>query len=120
MFHHPDDTDDETGQVLRGLDSLPPVLRRYVHEDNHWFQQELSEWEEQICQTAAPQGESTASAEPPDTRVDHTHLPPVAQSPELGPSTEEPVQNASSETPPEPEPDPENELKFREKHEGLS
>uniref|UniRef100_A0A671W0J9 Ubiquitin carboxyl-terminal hydrolase n=1 Tax=Sparus aurata TaxID=8175 RepID=A0A671W0J9_SPAAU len=52
---------DETGQVLHGMDSLPPVLRRYVHEDNRWFQQELSEWEEQFCQTATPQGESTAS-----------------------------------------------------------
>uniref|UniRef100_A0A7N6F7E7 ubiquitinyl hydrolase 1 n=1 Tax=Anabas testudineus TaxID=64144 RepID=A0A7N6F7E7_ANATE len=62
-----EDTDDETGQVLRGIDSLPPLLRRYVHEDNRWFQQELSEWEEQFCQTAAPQGESTASAEPPST-----------------------------------------------------
>uniref|UniRef100_I3JSR2 Ubiquitin carboxyl-terminal hydrolase n=1 Tax=Oreochromis niloticus TaxID=8128 RepID=I3JSR2_ORENI len=59
-----EDTDDETGQVLHGMDSLPPILRRYVHEDNRWFQQELSEWEEQFCQTATPQEESTASAEP--------------------------------------------------------
>uniref|UniRef100_A0A8C4EYB2 Ubiquitin carboxyl-terminal hydrolase n=1 Tax=Dicentrarchus labrax TaxID=13489 RepID=A0A8C4EYB2_DICLA len=56
-----DDTDDETGQVLHGMDSLPSILRRYVHEDNRWFQQELSEWEEQFCQAATPQGESTAS-----------------------------------------------------------
>uniref|UniRef100_A0A665VEA3 Ubiquitin carboxyl-terminal hydrolase n=1 Tax=Echeneis naucrates TaxID=173247 RepID=A0A665VEA3_ECHNA len=56
-----EDTDDETGQVLHGMDSLPSILRRYVHEDNRWFQQELSEWEEQFCQTATPQGESTAS-----------------------------------------------------------
>ncbi|XP_072303008.1 ubiquitin carboxyl-terminal hydrolase 28 [Eucyclogobius newberryi] len=68
-----EDTDDETGQVLMGLDSLPPVLRRYVHEDNRWFQQELSEWEEQFCQASAaacPQGESTASAEPPEHTVE--------------------------------------------------
>uniref|UniRef100_A0A8D0D2R6 Ubiquitin carboxyl-terminal hydrolase n=1 Tax=Sander lucioperca TaxID=283035 RepID=A0A8D0D2R6_SANLU len=56
-------TDNETGQVLNGMDSLPSILRRYVHEDNRWFQQELSEWEEQFCQTAAPQGESTPSAQ---------------------------------------------------------
>ncbi|KAK7925104.1 hypothetical protein WMY93_007414 [Mugilogobius chulae] len=68
-----EDTDDETGQVLVGMDSLPPVLRRYVHEDNRWFQQELSEWEEQFCQASAaaaaaacPQGESTVSAEIPE------------------------------------------------------
>lgn len=60
-----EDTDDETGQVLHGMDSLPPVLRRYVHEDNRWFQQELSEWEEQFCQAAAPQGESTSSSAEP-------------------------------------------------------
>uniref|UniRef100_A0A8C9YNU6 Ubiquitin carboxyl-terminal hydrolase n=1 Tax=Sander lucioperca TaxID=283035 RepID=A0A8C9YNU6_SANLU len=58
-------TDNETGQVLNGMDSLPSILRRYVHEDNRWFQQELSEWEEQFCQTAAPQGESTPSADNP-------------------------------------------------------
>uniref|UniRef100_A0AAY4E3Q5 ubiquitinyl hydrolase 1 n=1 Tax=Denticeps clupeoides TaxID=299321 RepID=A0AAY4E3Q5_9TELE len=45
-----EDTDDETGQVLQGMDSLPPILRRYVREDNRWFQQELREWEEQFCQ----------------------------------------------------------------------
>lgn len=32
------------------MDSLPPILRRYVREDNRWFQQELREWEEQFCQ----------------------------------------------------------------------
>ncbi|XP_051960175.1 ubiquitin carboxyl-terminal hydrolase 28-like isoform X2 [Xyrauchen texanus] len=45
-----EDTDDETGQVLKGMDSLPPILRRYVREDNRWFQQELREWEEQVRQ----------------------------------------------------------------------
>uniref|UniRef100_A0A3B3ZZL2 Ubiquitin carboxyl-terminal hydrolase n=1 Tax=Periophthalmus magnuspinnatus TaxID=409849 RepID=A0A3B3ZZL2_9GOBI len=70
-----EDTDDETGQVLVGMDSLPPVLRRYVHEDNRWFQQELSEWEEQFCQAsaAAPQEESTVSAEPPEHRAEELH-----------------------------------------------
>uniref|UniRef100_A0A667Z5U4 Ubiquitin carboxyl-terminal hydrolase n=1 Tax=Myripristis murdjan TaxID=586833 RepID=A0A667Z5U4_9TELE len=67
-----EDTDDETGQVLHGMDTLPPILRRYVHEDNRWFQQELSEWEEQFCQTAPPEGEpvpaeATGTPETPDT-----------------------------------------------------
>uniref|UniRef100_A0A672SAF1 Ubiquitin carboxyl-terminal hydrolase n=1 Tax=Sinocyclocheilus grahami TaxID=75366 RepID=A0A672SAF1_SINGR len=43
-----EDTDNETGQVLKGMDSLPSILRRYVREDNRWFQQELREWEEQF------------------------------------------------------------------------
>uniref|UniRef100_A0A672Z071 Ubiquitin carboxyl-terminal hydrolase n=1 Tax=Sphaeramia orbicularis TaxID=375764 RepID=A0A672Z071_9TELE len=72
-----EDTDDETGQVLHGMDTLPPVLRRYVQEDNRWFQQELSEWEEQFCQTAAPQGESTVSAEPPPPNPQDTQQPAV-------------------------------------------
>ncbi|XP_051788236.1 ubiquitin carboxyl-terminal hydrolase 28 isoform X3 [Erpetoichthys calabaricus] len=42
-----EETDVETGQVLKGLDSLPAVLRRYVWEDNHWFQQEVEEWNEE-------------------------------------------------------------------------
>uniref|UniRef100_UPI0037E71E01 ubiquitin carboxyl-terminal hydrolase 28 isoform X2 n=1 Tax=Semicossyphus pulcher TaxID=241346 RepID=UPI0037E71E01 len=112
-----DDTDDETGQVLLGMDSLPPVLRRYVHEDNRWFQQELSEWEEQFCQTAAPQGESTASAEPPNPTPDDTQQTPVEPAPQSGPNTEELEQGASSEPQPEPETEKEPECDSREKPE---
>ncbi|XP_051257896.1 ubiquitin carboxyl-terminal hydrolase 28 isoform X1 [Dicentrarchus labrax] len=107
-----DDTDDETGQVLHGMDSLPSILRRYVHEDNRWFQQELSEWEEQFCQAATPQGESTASAEPPNPSPDDAHQTEVEPAPQSGPSTEELNQGASSEPQPDteaekdPEPDP--------------
>ncbi|XP_077402835.1 ubiquitin carboxyl-terminal hydrolase 28 isoform X2 [Vanacampus margaritifer] len=94
-------TDDETGQVLHGMDSLPPVLRRYVHQDNHWFQQELSEWEEQLRQAAvAPQGESALStAEPPDAGADHDPQPsaPVEPVPQSGPQqTEELAQGAAA------------------------
>lgn len=100
-----EDTDDETGQVLHGMDSLPSILRRYVHEDNRWFQQELSEWEEQFCQTATPQEESTASAEPPTPSQDDVQQTQVEPAPQSGPSTEELDQEAA----PEPQPDPEAE-----------
>ncbi|XP_030602960.1 ubiquitin carboxyl-terminal hydrolase 28 isoform X2 [Archocentrus centrarchus] len=100
-----EDTDDETGQVLHGMDSLPPILRRYVHEDNRWFQQELSEWEEQFCQTATPQEESTASAEPPGPSLDNIQQSPVEPAPQSGPSTEEVDEGAT----PEPQPDLEAE-----------
>uniref|UniRef100_A0A669BPM6 Ubiquitin carboxyl-terminal hydrolase n=1 Tax=Oreochromis niloticus TaxID=8128 RepID=A0A669BPM6_ORENI len=92
-----EDTDDETGQVLHGMDSLPPILRRYVHEDNRWFQQELSEWEEQFCQTATPQEESTASAEPTSPSLDNIQQSPVEPAPQSGPSTEEVDEGQSSE-----------------------
>lgn len=106
-----DDTDDETGQVLRGMDSLPPVLRRYVHEDNRWFQQELSEWEEQFCQTAAPQGESTNSRDAPNPDPDS------GQQPAVEPCTDQPEQARGS---PEPEPGAEKESKDEpgEEHQG--
>ncbi|XP_037543742.1 ubiquitin carboxyl-terminal hydrolase 28 isoform X2 [Nematolebias whitei] len=89
-----EDTDDETGQVLHGMDSLPPVLRRYVQEDNRWFQQELSEWEEQFCQTATPQEESTTTAEPPSFSLQQT---PVEPAPQSGLATEELDQGAALE-----------------------
>lgn len=92
----PDDTDDETGQVLRGMDSLPPVLRRYVHEDNRWFQQELSEWEEQFCQTAAPQGEATTTRDAQNPDPDDTQQPVVEPAPQSGPSTDQPEQDRAS------------------------
>ncbi|XP_007563041.1 ubiquitin carboxyl-terminal hydrolase 28 isoform X1 [Poecilia formosa] len=92
-----EDTDDETGQVLHGMDSLPAALRRYVQEDNRWFQQELSEWEEQFCQTATPQEESATPVEPPSSSVENTELTPVEPAPQSGPSTEEVEQGATSE-----------------------
>ncbi|XP_035846679.1 ubiquitin carboxyl-terminal hydrolase 28 isoform X3 [Sander lucioperca] len=110
-------TDNETGQVLNGMDSLPSILRRYVHEDNRWFQQELSEWEEQFCQTAAPQGESTPSAEPPNPIPDNIHPTPVEPAPQSGPSTEELEQGASSEPQPDPEAEKDPEPDSREKPE---
>ncbi|XP_078121851.1 ubiquitin carboxyl-terminal hydrolase 28 [Sander vitreus] len=110
-------TDDETGQVLNGMDSLPSILRRYVHEDNRWFQQELSEWEEQFCQTAAPQGEFTPSAEPPNPIPDNIHPIPVEPAPQSGPSTEELEQGASSEPQLDPEAAKDPEPDSREKPE---
>ncbi|XP_039888346.1 ubiquitin carboxyl-terminal hydrolase 28 isoform X1 [Simochromis diagramma] len=100
-----EDTDDETGQVLHGMDSLPPILRRYVHEDNRWFQQELSEWEEQFCQTATPQEESTASAEPTSPSLDNIQQSPVEPAPQSGSTTEEVDEGVA----PEPQPDQEAE-----------
>ncbi|KAF3840626.1 hypothetical protein F7725_006488 [Dissostichus mawsoni] len=105
-------TDDETGQVLHGIESLPPVLRRYVSEDNRWFQQELSEWEEQFCQTAAPQGGST---DPRPEKKLQTAVEPALQS---GPSEEElEEEEASSEPQPDPEAEKDPEPDPREKHE---
>ncbi|XP_064206049.1 ubiquitin carboxyl-terminal hydrolase 25 isoform X3 [Anguilla rostrata] len=37
--------DKETGQMLSGLDKLPPDLKEYVKEDNQLFEKELEEWD---------------------------------------------------------------------------
>ncbi|CAB1316572.1 unnamed protein product, partial [Coregonus sp. 'balchen'] len=81
-----EDTDDETGQVMQAMDSLPPILRRYVREDNRWFQQELKEWEDQFCQQ--PQEEPST----PTAAVTSTRAPskddPAEPVPQPGPAQE--------------------------------
>ncbi|XP_070772911.1 ubiquitin carboxyl-terminal hydrolase 25 isoform X2 [Enoplosus armatus] len=37
--------DKETGQVLSGMDKLPPDLKHYVKEDNELFDKEIEEWD---------------------------------------------------------------------------
>uniref|UniRef100_A0A803TPB0 Ubiquitin carboxyl-terminal hydrolase n=1 Tax=Anolis carolinensis TaxID=28377 RepID=A0A803TPB0_ANOCA len=39
----------ETGQMVVGIDTLPPDLRDYVREDNKRFEKELEEWDAQIA-----------------------------------------------------------------------
>ncbi|XP_042312847.1 ubiquitin carboxyl-terminal hydrolase 25 isoform X3 [Sceloporus undulatus] len=39
----------ETGQMVVGIDTLPPDLREYVKEDNKRFEKELEEWDAQIA-----------------------------------------------------------------------
>uniref|UniRef100_A0A8D2ZLB9 Ubiquitin carboxyl-terminal hydrolase 25 n=1 Tax=Scophthalmus maximus TaxID=52904 RepID=A0A8D2ZLB9_SCOMX len=36
--------DKETGQILSGMDKLPPDLKQYVKEDNELFDKEVVEW----------------------------------------------------------------------------
>uniref|UniRef100_A0A6Q2XMR2 Ubiquitin carboxyl-terminal hydrolase n=1 Tax=Esox lucius TaxID=8010 RepID=A0A6Q2XMR2_ESOLU len=43
---------------------LPAVLRRYVREDNRWFQQELKDWEEQFCQPPRDEPAAPTAASP--------------------------------------------------------
>eukprot|EP00063_Salmo_salar_P017989 XP_013992824.1 PREDICTED: ubiquitin carboxyl-terminal hydrolase 28 isoform X4 [Salmo salar] len=83
-----EDTDDETGQVMQGMDSLPPILGHYVREDNRWFQQELREWEEQFYQPpqqepAAPTAASTSTRVPSKEKDE-----PAEPVPKPGPARE--------------------------------
>ncbi|XP_072140017.1 ubiquitin carboxyl-terminal hydrolase 28 isoform X4 [Mobula birostris] len=42
-----EDTDVETGQILRSIHALPPELVEFVCEDNQHFLQELEEWNDE-------------------------------------------------------------------------
>uniref|UniRef100_A0A671WPN2 Ubiquitin carboxyl-terminal hydrolase 25 n=1 Tax=Sparus aurata TaxID=8175 RepID=A0A671WPN2_SPAAU len=37
--------DKETGQILSGMDKLPPDLKQFVKEDNELFDKEIEEWD---------------------------------------------------------------------------
>lgn len=37
--------DKETGQILSGMDKLPPDLKQYVKQDNELFDKEIEEWD---------------------------------------------------------------------------
>ncbi|XP_041863990.1 LOW QUALITY PROTEIN: ubiquitin carboxyl-terminal hydrolase 25 [Melanotaenia boesemani] len=52
--------DKETGQILSGLDKLPPDLKQYVKEDNELFDKEIEEWD--ILQARKAQQEKLALA----------------------------------------------------------
>ncbi|XP_018421027.1 PREDICTED: ubiquitin carboxyl-terminal hydrolase 25 isoform X2 [Nanorana parkeri] len=44
--------DKETGQVLSGMDTLPPDLKDFVKEDNRRFEKELEEWDKEQLRKA--------------------------------------------------------------------
>ncbi|XP_066455210.1 ubiquitin carboxyl-terminal hydrolase 25 isoform X4 [Eleutherodactylus coqui] len=44
--------DKETGQVLAGMDTLPPDLKEFVKEDNRRFDKELEEWDKEQLRKA--------------------------------------------------------------------
>ncbi|XP_024921382.1 ubiquitin carboxyl-terminal hydrolase 25 isoform X10 [Cynoglossus semilaevis] len=52
--------DKETGQILSGMDKLPPDLKHYVKEDNELFDKEVQEWD--IMQARKNQQEKLALA----------------------------------------------------------
>ncbi|XP_060747097.1 ubiquitin carboxyl-terminal hydrolase 28 [Tachysurus vachellii] len=104
-----EDADSETGQVLQGMDSLPPVLKRYVQEDNRWFQQQLREWEKQlhqasqeepqipIAQAPTSKEEKTAEPEHPNSEPEkeNNHEKPDELTPE---AEQEPLKDSEEAT----------------------
>uniref|UniRef100_A0A8C1BMW0 Ubiquitin carboxyl-terminal hydrolase n=1 Tax=Cyprinus carpio carpio TaxID=630221 RepID=A0A8C1BMW0_CYPCA len=78
--------DKETGQMLSGLDKLPPDLKEYVEADNKLFEREMEEWDalqarklqqEKLALAAAsvaPQPMSTEPCPPDNTGEPFTCL----------------------------------------------
>uniref|UniRef100_A0A8C2IMS2 Ubiquitin carboxyl-terminal hydrolase n=1 Tax=Cyprinus carpio TaxID=7962 RepID=A0A8C2IMS2_CYPCA len=87
--------DKETGQMLSGLDKLPPDLKEYVEADNKLFEREMEEWDalqarklqqEKLALAAAsvaPQPMSTEPCPPDNTgepfTLEYTRLLRFAQ-----------------------------------------
>ncbi|XP_053561989.1 ubiquitin carboxyl-terminal hydrolase 25 isoform X2 [Bombina bombina] len=44
--------DKETGQVLTGMDTLPPDLKEFVKEDNRSFEKEIEDWDKEQLRKA--------------------------------------------------------------------
>ncbi|XP_067910165.1 ubiquitin carboxyl-terminal hydrolase 28 isoform X2 [Heterodontus francisci] len=72
-----EDTDVETGQILKAIHALPPELRQYVREDNRHFMQELDEWNEEQVRKI-PQKELVPAAEVQEPPVTLTKEQTVA------------------------------------------
>lgn len=107
--------DKETGQMLSGLDKLPPDLKEYVEADNKLFEREMEEWDalqarklqqEKLALAAASVAAQPMSTEPcpPDNTAAPQHDPeymeqqsPTGDSKHLQEDTERAISNAAAE-----------------------
>ncbi|XP_037835081.1 ubiquitin carboxyl-terminal hydrolase 25 isoform X3 [Kryptolebias marmoratus] len=64
--------DKETGQVLSGMDKLPPDLKQYVMEDNELFDKEIEEWDAMQARKAQQEKLSLATAAVASTAASST------------------------------------------------
>uniref|UniRef100_A0A8C1XC34 Ubiquitin carboxyl-terminal hydrolase 25 n=1 Tax=Cyprinus carpio TaxID=7962 RepID=A0A8C1XC34_CYPCA len=106
--------DKETGQMLSGLDKLPPDLKEYVEADNKLFEREMEEWDalqarklqqEKLALAAASvaaQPMSTEPCPPDNTASQHDpeymeHQSPTGDSKHLQEDTERAISKAAAE-----------------------
>ncbi|XP_030648284.1 ubiquitin carboxyl-terminal hydrolase 25 isoform X2 [Chanos chanos] len=83
--------DKETGQMLSGLDKLPPDLKEYVKEDNQLFERELEEWKAQQEKLSLA---ATAAARDPEYMEQPS---PTDDSKRLQEDTERAISRAATE-----------------------
>ncbi|XP_016125104.1 ubiquitin carboxyl-terminal hydrolase 25-like [Sinocyclocheilus grahami] len=107
--------DKETGQMLSGLDKLPPDLKEYVEADNKLFEREMEEWDalqarklqqEKLALAAASVAAQPMSTEPcpPNNTAAPQHDPeymeqqsPTGDSKHLQEDTERAISKAAAE-----------------------
>ncbi|XP_052423023.1 ubiquitin carboxyl-terminal hydrolase 25 isoform X6 [Carassius gibelio] len=106
--------DKETGQMLSGLDKLPPDLKEYVEADNKLFEREMEEWDalqarklqqEKLALAAASVAAQPMSTEPcPPDNTAPQHDPeymeqqsPTGDSKHLQEDTERAISKAAAE-----------------------
>uniref|UniRef100_A0A8C1EAS6 Ubiquitin carboxyl-terminal hydrolase n=1 Tax=Cyprinus carpio carpio TaxID=630221 RepID=A0A8C1EAS6_CYPCA len=106
--------DKETGQMLSGLDKLPPDLKEYVEADNKLFEREMEEWDalqarklqqEKLALAAASVAAQPMSTEPcPPDNTASQHDPeymeqqsPTGDSKHLQEDTERAISKAAAE-----------------------
>ncbi|XP_061754141.1 ubiquitin carboxyl-terminal hydrolase 25 isoform X1 [Nerophis ophidion] len=86
--------DKETGQILSGMDKLPPDLKQYVKEDNELLAKEIEEWDAfqarkaqhdkfTLAATAAASSTSTSSSSPQPMSIECS--PPDNTAPQQDP-----------------------------------
>ncbi|XP_037544092.1 ubiquitin carboxyl-terminal hydrolase 25 [Nematolebias whitei] len=103
--------DKETGQVLSGMDKLPPDLKQYVMEDNELFDKEIEEWDAMQARKAQQEKLALASAAAALTAVSSTSM--SSSSPQPMSIESSPPDNAAPQQDPEymEQPSPTNDFK---------
>uniref|UniRef100_A0A8C2PT00 Ubiquitin carboxyl-terminal hydrolase 25 n=1 Tax=Cyprinus carpio TaxID=7962 RepID=A0A8C2PT00_CYPCA len=85
--------DKETGQMLSGLDKLPPDLKEYVEADNKLFEREMEEWDALQATEPCPP-DNTAPQHDPEYMEQQS---PTGDSKHLQEDTERAISKAAAE-----------------------
>uniref|UniRef100_A0AAX7SJ21 Ubiquitin carboxyl-terminal hydrolase 25 n=1 Tax=Astatotilapia calliptera TaxID=8154 RepID=A0AAX7SJ21_ASTCA len=86
--------DKETGQILSGMDKLPPDLKQYVKEDNEQFDKEIEEWDIMQARKAQQEKLALATAQDPEYMEQPS---PTNDSKHLQEDTERAISRAAAE-----------------------
>uniref|UniRef100_A0A8C4EAM7 Ubiquitin carboxyl-terminal hydrolase 25 n=1 Tax=Dicentrarchus labrax TaxID=13489 RepID=A0A8C4EAM7_DICLA len=92
--------DKETGQILSGMDKLPPDLKHFVREDNELFDKEIEEWDALQARKAQQEKLALATAAAAASAQDPEYMEqpsPTNDSKHLQEDTERAISRAAAE-----------------------